>query len=231
MGIGDFFSGIKGKVTESVMEKAIENMRDLKTPVKEGAVNDLIEQCLNGKNGVKKASVDLSRDGVEVKVSYSDGRETEKRLLGFDKMIWTPQKKAFIFNCGDEPISWGVYAAVCVTLGTLLRQIMGFNEKKTPYKDEFSKEIQPMIEGILQKEGKVNFDLRRVPFLRQYYYFKVMGQSPLEYLNVVDCWLEGGKFIVRIDNNAVVDKLKSMDPKQLQEAMKNFKESDLNEEE
>ena len=51
MGIGDFFSGIKGKVTESVMEKAIENMRDLKTPVKEGPVNDLIEQCLNGKKG------------------------------------------------------------------------------------------------------------------------------------------------------------------------------------
>ena len=231
MGIGDFFSGIKGKVTESVMEKAIENMRDLKVPVKEGAVNDLIEQCLVGKNGVKKASVDLSRDGVEVKISYSDGRDSEKRLLGFEKMIWTPQKKAFNFTCGEEPLSWGVYACMCVTLGTLLRQIMGFNEKKSPYKDEFSKDIQPIIEGILQKEGRVNFDLRRVPFLRQYYYFKVMGQSPLEYMNVVDCWLEGGKFIVRIDNNAVVDKLKSMDPKQLQEAMKNFKESDLSEEE
>ena len=45
MGIGDFFSGIKGKVTESVMEKAIENMRDMKAPVKEGTVNDFIEEC------------------------------------------------------------------------------------------------------------------------------------------------------------------------------------------
>ena len=230
MGIGDFFSGIKGKVTESVMEKAIENMRDMKAPVKEGTVNDFIEECLYGKNGIKKASVDLSRDGVEVKVSYSDGRESTKRTLEFEKMIWTPQKKAFNFICGDEPLDWGTYACVCVTLATLLRQIMGFNEKKKPYKDEFSRVIPPIIEGILQKDGKVNFDLRRVPFLRQYYYFKVMGQAPLDYLNVVDCWLEGGKFIVRIDNNAVVDKLKSMDPKQLQEAMKGMKDIDIEDE-
>jgi len=230
MGIGDFFSGIKGKVTESVMEKAIENMRDMKAPVKEGVVNDLIEECLAGKNGIKKASVDLSRDGVEVKISFTDGRETEKRRLEFEKMIWTPQKKAFNFICGEEPLSWPCYACFCVTIAAILRQIMGFNEKKTPYKDEFSREIPPVIEGILQKEGKVNFDLRRVPFLRQYYYFKVMGQSPLDYLNVIDCWLESGKFIVRIDNNAVVDKLKGMDPQKLQEAMKGMKDADLKDE-
>jgi len=58
----------------------------------------------------------------------------------------------------------------------------------------------------------------------------VMGQSPLDYLNVIDCWLESGKFIVRIDNNAVVDRLKSMDPKQLQEAMKGMKDIDIQDE-
>ena len=224
MGIGDFFSGIKGKVTDTVMEKAIENMRDLKVPVKEGVANELIEQCIVGKNGIKKASVDLSRDGVAVKVVFSDDRETIKRTLGFEKMIWTPQKKAFNFRCGDAPIEWPVYACVAVTLGALLRQIMGFNEKKTPYKDEFSKEVGDLMEGILQRDGIVNFDLRRVPFLRQYYYFRVMGQCPLDFLNVVDCWLEGGKFIVRIDNNAVVDRLKAMGPEKLKEAMKGFKE-------
>ena len=35
---------------------------------------------------------------------------------------------------------------------------------------------------------------------------------------------------MRIDNNAVVDKLKAMDPKQLQEAMKGMKDIDIEDE-
>lgn len=236
MGIGDFFSGIKGKVkdkvTETFLEKAIENMRDLKIPVKESSVNELLEKCLWGKGGIKKASVDLSRDGVAVKVTFEDGREAVKRTLEFEKMIWTPQKKAFNFRCGDEPVQWEVYACIAVTLGCIARQVLGFNEKKCPYKDDFSCEVGPLAEGMLQREGIANFDMRRVPFLRQYYYFKVMGQSPLEHLNLVDCWLEGGKFIVRMDNNAVVDKLKGMNPEQLKAAMQGMQldEKDLQEE-
>lgn len=222
MGLGDFFSGIKNKVKDVALDKALENMRDLKMPVKEGVIEDMLETHVNGKYGIKKANVDLSRDGIDVKVTFEDDRPTLKRHLNFEKMVWLSHKKGFNFTCTeayDAEHDFPTYACVAVTLAALLRQIMGLNEKKNPYKAEFSTEIGGDVEGVRVSEGVINFDIRRVPLLRQYAYYRIMGQCPLEHLNVVDCWLESGKFIVRIDNNALVEKIKSMNltPEQMRE--------------
>jgi len=193
-------------------------------PVTEKAVKKLIDSHMLTLPGVASASIDISREGLTVQVKYSDGRPPEKQFLKFVEMVWTPHKRAFVFQ-PEPPFDWqkshGIYAGVVTCLAAVVRQMLNMGEEKMK-EANFSSEIGPSISGVMEKDGKLWFEPRRVPLLRQYMYFRVMGQVLMDHLNITDCWFEHGRIMVRIDNNRVVDQIKSMhlDPSQLRRMMK-----------
>jgi len=206
------------------MDKVLEHMRDMKMPVTEKAVKKLIDSHMLTLPGVTSASIDISREGLTVHVKYSDGRPPEKQFLKFVEMVWTQHKRAFVFQ--PEPsYDWqkfhGIYAGVVTCLAAVLRQMLNMGEEKLK-EANFSSEIGPSISGVMEKDGKLWFEPRRVPVLRQYMYFRIMGQVLIDHLNITDCWFENGRIIVRIDNNRIVDQIKSMnlDSAQLRRMMK-----------
>jgi hypothetical protein len=223
MGVLNFFSSLKTKAQDATMEKALERMRDLKMPTTEKQINKLLDSHVRVLPGVKSAKVSVARAGLTVKVAYSDGRPSARHELRFVELLWTPHKRAFVFEQVDDlDISkeHAVYACVATALAAVMQQMLGFNEKKLK-EESFSTEIGP-VTGVLAKEGKLFFDMRRVPLLRQYLHYRVMGQAPMDHLNVQDCWFESGKVVVRIDNNRLVDQIKGMDldPATLRKMMK-----------
>lgn len=206
------------------MDKVLERMRDMKMPVTEKAVNKLIDSHMLTLPGIKSAGIDISREGLTVQVKYSDGRPPEKQTLKFVELVWTPHKRAFVFQAEppfDYQKAYGVYAGVVTCLAAVMRQMLNMGEEKLK-EAKFSSEIGPNISGVIEKDGKLWFEPRRVPLLRQYMYFRVMGQVLIDHLNITDCWFENGRVMVRIDNNRVVDQIKSMhlDPAQLRRMMK-----------
>jgi len=211
MGIGNFFSSLKDKAKDATMDKVLERMRDLKLPVSQRKVNKMIASHVEALDGVKSAKVDISRDGLTVKVSFSDGRPSLKRHLKFAELIWANHKRSFVFE-PDVPLDClkdqATYACISTMLACVLKQMLGFTDKNL--KDvSFSTTIGP-VSGIMEKNGRIFYDIRRIPLLRQYTHYRVMGQAPMDHLNVTDCWFEGGKIVVRIDNNRLVDQIRGM---------------------
>lgn len=224
MGLFDFFGSLKQKTQSAMMEQALERMRDMKMPVTERAVNKLIDSHILTLPGVRAASIAISREGLTVQVKYSDGRPPEKQFLKFVEMVWTPHKRAFVFQAEprfDYQQAYGIYAGVVTCLAAVLRQMMNMGEEKMK-EANFSTDIGPSISGVIEKDGKLWYEPRRIPLLRQYMHFRVMGQVLIDHLNITDCWFENGRIMVRIDNNRVVDQIKSMnlDPAQLRRMMK-----------
>jgi len=232
MGILNLFGSLKNKAKDVTMDKVLERMRDLKMPVSERKVKKMIASHVMALEGIKSAKVGISREGLSVKASFSDGRQTVRRKMKFVELMWTPHKRSFIFE-PDESFDYlkdqATYACVVTALATVLQQMLGFTDKKLKEED-FSKEIG-QVTGVIEKDGKLYYDLRRIPLLRQYVHYRVMGQAPMDHLNVTDCWFENGKIVVRMDNNKLVDQIKSMnmDPATLRKMMKGDM-SDLTEE-
>jgi hypothetical protein len=211
MGIGKLFGSLKNKAKDATMDKVLERMRDLKLPVSQRKVNKMIASHVEVLDGVKSAKVDINRDGLYIKASFSDGRQTVKHRLKFVELIWSHHKRSFVFE-PDEPFDClkdhATYACTATTLAAVLKQMLGFTDKKLK-DDSFKNDIGP-VSGIMEKDGKIYYDIRRIPLLRQYTHYRVMGQAPMDHLNVVDCWFENGRIMVRIDNNKIVDQIKSM---------------------
>jgi hypothetical protein len=229
MGIVNFFSSWKTKAQDATMDKALERMRDWKMPTTQRAIGKQVVTHVLPLPGVSSAKVRISREGLNVKVSFSDGRTALRRELRFVELQWSPHKRAFVF----EPVEQfdiqherEVYACVVSALAAVLQQMLGFNEKKLK-EENFSTAIGP-VSGVLARDGKLYFDLRRVPLLRQYVHYRVMGQAPMDHLNVQDCWFEGSKIVVRIDNNRLVDQIKGMnlDQATLRKMMKGEMDAD-----
>jgi hypothetical protein len=223
MGIRNLFSSLKTKAQDATMEKALERMRDLKMSTSEKQIGKLLATHVRVLPTVKSAKVSVSREGLSVRLSFSDGRPSVRRDLRFVELLWTPHKRAFVFAPADEfeiQKEQEVYACVAAALAAVMQQMLGFNEKKLK-EENFSTEVGP-VTGVLARDGKLSFDLRRVPLLRQYLHFRVMGQAPMDHLNVTDCWCENGKLVVRMDNNRLVDQIKGMDldPTTLRKMMK-----------
>jgi len=211
MGIGKFFGSLKDKAKDATMDKVLERMRDLKLPVSQRKINKMIDEHVEALDGVKSAKIDLSREGLTVKVSFSDDRPSIKRRLNFVELIWTNHKRSFVFE-PDEPFDClkdhATYACTATALACVLKQMLGFTDKNI--KDvSFKTDIGP-VSGIMEKDGKIYYDIRRIPLLRQYTHYRVMGQAPMDHLNVVDCWFESSRIMVRIDNNKIVDQIKNM---------------------
>jgi len=205
------------------MDKVLERMRDLKLPVSQRKINKMIDSHVETLEGVKSAKVDVARDGFHIKVSFKDDRQSIKRVFTFSELIWTSHKRSFVFE-PDSPFDFlrdqASYACIVSALATVLMQMLSFTDKKL--KDvTFSKEIGP-VTGVMEKDGKLYYDVRRIPLLRQYANYRIMGQAIMEHLNVIDCWFENGKIIIRIDNNKIVDQIKNMniDPAALRKMMK-----------
>ena len=205
------------------MDKVLERMRDLKLPVSQRKINKMIDSHVETLEGVKSAKVDVARDGFHIKVSFKDDRQSIKRVFTFSELIWTSHKRSFVFE-PDSPFDFlrdqASYACIVSALATVLMQMLSFTDKKL--KDvTFSKEIGP-VTGVMEKDGKLYYDVRRIPLLRQYANYRIMGQAIMEHLNVIDCWFENGKIIIRIDNNKIVDQIKNMniDPTALRKMMK-----------
>ncbi len=205
------------------MDKVLERMRDLKLPVSQRKINKMIDSHVETLEGVKSAKVDVARDGFHIKVSFKDDRQSIKRVFTFSELIWTSHKRSFVFE-PDSPFDFlrdqASYACIVSALATVLMQMLSFTDKKL--KDvPFSKEIGP-VTGVMEKDGKLYYDVRRIPLLRQYANYRIMGQAIMEHLNVIDCWFENGKIIIRIDNNKIVDQIKNMniDPAALRKMMK-----------
>ena len=223
MGIGKFFGSLKNKAKDATMDKVLERMRDLKLPVSQRKINKMIASHVETLDDVKSAKVDLSREGLTVKVSFSDDRPSIKRCLKFVELIWSNHKRSFVFE-PEEPFDClkdhATYACIATTLAAVLKQMLGFTDKNIK-DDSFKNDIGP-VSGIMEKDGKIFYDIRRVPLLRQYTHYRVMGQAPMDHLNVVDCWFEGSKIMVRIDNNKIVDQIKNMnlDKESLRKMMK-----------
>ena len=211
MGILDYFRSLKTKAQDATVEKVLERMRDMKVPIAEKKIAQMLATHVEVLPGVKSASVDLSREGLGIKVTFRDERPTLRRQLKFVALVWTSHKRAFVF-APVEPFDYQkdqiTYACVVTALATVLQQVMGFTKEKLA-EAKFSTEVG-FVSGVIEKDGQLHYDIRRVPLLRQYAHFRVMGQAPLEHLNVTDCWIEGGRFMVRIDNNRIVDQIKSM---------------------
>lgn len=205
------------------MDKVLERMRDLKQPIAEKKINEMIKTHVLTLPGIKSASVDVSREGLDIKVSFSDDRPTVKRRLKFVELVWTSHKRAFVFEPA-EPFDYmkdqPTYACVATALTAVLQQLLGLDAKRLK-EEKFSTDIG-FVTGVMEKDGKLQYDLRRIPLLAQYVHYRVMGQAPLDHLNVKDCWFEGGKIIVRIDNNRIVDQIKGMnlDPASLRRMLK-----------
>jgi len=223
MGLLNFFSSLKEKAQDVTMDKVLERMRDLKMPIAERKVRKLLDTHVRTLPGVRSADVDISRDGLTVKASYSDGRPASKHILKFVEMVWTSHKRSFVF-APAEPFDYlkdqVAYACVATVLVAILQQMLGMNEKKLE-EEKFSTEVGP-VTGVLEKDGKLHYDVRRIPVVRQYVNYRVMGQSPVEHLNMTDCWFENGRIVVRVDNNKIVDQIRSMnlDPAALRKMMK-----------
>lgn len=223
MGIKNIFGGIKSKAQDMTMDKVLERMRDLKQPISDGKIKKLIATHVLTLPHVKSAKCSITRDGFDIKVSYDDSRDSTRRVLAFEQWIWTPQKRALVVT-PDKPYDptsdQGTYSCLVTALAAILREMLGMNEK-TLKEDPFSTEIGP-IAGVIEKEGKHYYEFRRIPLLKQYVNYRLQGQCPIDHLNVVDAWCENGKFIVRIDNNKIVDQIKNMDldPAQLRQMMK-----------
>ena len=205
------------------MDKVLERMRDLKLPVSQRKINKMIDSHVETLEGVKSAKVDVARDGFHIKVSFKDDRQSIKRVFTFSELIWTSHKRSFVFE-PDSPFDFlrdqASYACIVSALATVLMQMLSFTDKKL--KDvPFSKEIGP-VTGVMEKDGKLYYDVRRIPLLRQYANYRIMGQAIMDHLNVIDCWFENGKIIIRIDNNKIVDQIKNMniDPAALRKMMK-----------
>ena len=223
MGMFDFVGSLKNKAKDATMGKVLERMRDLKMPISQRKVNKMITSHVETLEGVRSAKVSITREGLSTKVSFSDSRKTVKRKLNFAKLVWTSHKRAFVFEPAapfDYMKDHATYACITTTLAAVLQQMLGFNEKKLK-EENFSTEIG-MVSGVMEKEGKLYYELKRMPLLRQYVHYRVMGQAPMDHLNVTDCWFENGKIVVRIDNNRLVDQIKSMnlDPSELRKMMK-----------
>ena len=212
MGMFDFLGSLKNKAKDATMDKMLEKMRDLKMPVSQRKINKLIATHVETLPDVKSAKVDVSSDGLTIKVSFRDGKPSIKRKLNFVELIWTSHKRTFVF-APEEPFDvlkdFATYACVATTLAAVLQQMLGFDKKKLE-EQNFSTDIGNIVTGVLDKDGKLFFDLKRIPLLRQYVHFRVMGQAPLDHLNVTDCWCESGKIVVRVDNNRLVDQIRSM---------------------
>ncbi|MCK4983497.1 MAG: hypothetical protein KAS17_11270 [Victivallaceae bacterium] len=223
MGMFDFVGSLKNKAKDATMDKVLEKMRDLKMPTSQKKVNKNIETHVETLDGVKSAKVSINSDGLVIKVSFSDKRDTIKRTLGFEELIWTSHKRAFVFK-PDTPFDYmkdqAAFACVITTIATVLQQMLGFNDKKLK-EENFSTDIS-MVTGVMEKDGKLYYEMKRIPLLRQYVNYRVMGQAPMDHLNVIDCWFENGKIIVRIDNNRLVDQIRGMDldPAELRQMMK-----------
>ena len=223
MGIGTLFSSMKNKARDVTMDKVLERMRDLKLPVSQRKINKKVSSHINGLADIKSANVAITRSGFEIKVSFHGDHPTIKRKLAFVELIWTSHKRSFVFEPDtsfDYLKDQATYACVVSALAAVLMQLLSFTDKKL--KDEtFSKEIGP-VTGVMEKDGKLYYDIRRIPLLRQYAHYRIMGQAIMEHLNVIDCWCENGKMVVRIDNNKLVDQIKNMniDPATMRKMMK-----------
>jgi hypothetical protein len=223
MGLFDFFSSLKTKAQDVTMDKALERMRDLKMPIAEKKVRALLATHVACLPGVKHADVDITRGGIVVKASFNDGRPGIRRELAFVELMWTSHKRAFVFRPAasyDYLKDQATYACVAALMVAVLQQMLGFDAKKLK-EENFSHEVGP-VTGVLDKDGTLHFDLRRIPVTRQYVNYRVMGQSPIEHLNVTDCWFENGRVMVRVDNNKLVDQIRNMnlDPAALRKMMK-----------
>ena len=225
MGIKNWFGSIKNKTQEFAIEKALEKMRDLKQPVKEKEINKLLETHVAILPNIKSADIDINSERIAIKVKFKDDKPTLIRELTFKKLIWDTQKRAFVFGFHKEKFDilqdQVTYACICTMLIAALKQLLGINEKTMDhFKTEFSKEIGP-VTGIIEKDGEIFYELKRIPVLRQYAYVKVMGQSPLDHMNITDCWIESGQMTIRINNEKIVNQIKSMNlsPEQLRQMM------------
>ncbi|MCX7846807.1 MAG: hypothetical protein N2595_02070 [bacterium] len=224
MGLISFVRSLKKKTQDVMLEKALEQMRDMKMPVPEKAVRKLIPSHMLTLPGVKSAAIDIRREGLRVQVKYRDGRPTERQFLRFVELVWTGHKRAFVFQ-PDPPFeyqkAYGIYAGVVTCLAAVLRQMLNVGEAQLKAA-QFTSEIGPGVSGVIEKEGKLWFEPRRVPLLRQYMYFRIMGQPVMDHVNITDCWFENGRIMVRIDNNRVVDRIKQMnlDPEQLRRMLR-----------
>jgi len=233
MGMFDFIGSLKNKAKDATMEKMLEKMRDLKMPVSQKNINKLIASHVESLDNVKSAKVDVSNEGLTIKVSFRDGTPSIKRKLNFVELIWTSHKRAFVFEPTenfDISKEFATYACVVTALAAAMQQMLGFDKKKLE-EQNFSTEIGNVVSGVLAKDNKLFFDLKRIPLLRQYVHFRVMGQAPLDHLNVTDCWCENGKIVVRVDNNRLVDQIKSMNMSMsdLQKMMKGQLDDSANE--
>ena len=222
MGMFDFIGKAKDKVKDVTMEKVLEKMRDLKMSAKQKHVNKMVDACVENIDNIKSAKAEINRAELALKISYKDGTPTFKRKLKFVELMWTSHKRSFVFE-PEEPFDYkkeqGAYLCVVATLATILQQMLGM-KKEMIEEANFSHEVGP-ITGVMEKDGKLFYDVKRIPLLRQYANYRMMGQAPMDHLNVVDCWFESGKAVVRIDNNRIVDQIKGMnlDPAALRKMM------------
>ncbi len=222
MGMFDFIGKAKDKVKDVTMEKVLEKMRDLKMSAKQKHVNKMVDACVENIDNIKSAKAEINRAELAIKVSYKDGTPTFKRKLKFVELMWSSHKRSFIFEA-EDPFDYkneqGAYLCVTATLATILQQMLGM-KKEMIEEANFSHEVGP-ITGVMEKDGKLFYDVKRIPLLRQYANYRMMGQAPMDHLNVVDCWFESGKAVVRIDNNRIVDQIKGMnlDPAALRKMM------------
>ena len=213
MGMFDFIGSLKNKAKDATMDKVLEKMRDLKMPISQKKINKMIATHVETLEGVKSAKVDVSSDGLTIKASFRDDRSSIKHKLKFVELIWSSHKRAFVFEPEekfDVMKDHAAYACVATTIAAALQQMLGFDKKKLE-EENFSTEIGNVITGVMEKDGKLFYDLKRIPLLRQYVHYRVMGQAPMDHLNVIDCWFEGGKIVIRIDNNRLVDQIRGMD--------------------
>jgi len=211
MGMFDFIGKAKDKVKDVTMEKVLEKMRDLKMSASQKQVNKMIDACVENIDNIKSAKVAINRSELVIKAVYNDDTPIFKCKLKFVELVWTSHKRSFVFEA-EEPFDYkneyGGYVCVVATLATILQQMLGM-KKDMIAEAGFSHHVGP-ISGVLEKNSKLFYDVKRIPLLRQYANYRMMGQAPMDHLNVTDCWLENGKAIVRIDNNRIVDQIKSM---------------------
>ena len=77
MGLFDYFSSLKRKAQDATMDKVLDRMRDLKMPVPERKIGKMLQTHVLVLPGIKSASVDISREGLTIKVGFSDGRPAD----------------------------------------------------------------------------------------------------------------------------------------------------------
>ena len=87
MGLFNFFGSLKQKAQDVTLDKVLERMRDMNVPVSQRAVGKLLATHVLPLPGVKSASVDISRDGLTVKLAYTDQRPAVKQHLRFAELL------------------------------------------------------------------------------------------------------------------------------------------------